>query len=470
VTNEKPRLRAEPIGGSRRPAGRSGTRRPATQTDPVRDPRSDDSVPDDPGAADSVPDDPGTADSTGDHGIGGDPDDPGTTPPGEIPAEEADDPDSDDEPVSTFFTDRPEHGRTTRARRARGCLAVVVALFVLVVGGVFAWHRASGLYDQLTATPDYTTPHGTADVTLTVPRGAAVSDIGDRLHRKHIVKSTKAFDQAVRHHSGTVTVQAGSYRMRTHVPAKTALHRLLHPATYRMHTTVRIKEGLSLSKQVAALAHQSKISRKSYRTALAHPKRLDLPTWAKNRPQGFLYPDSYEISKKPTATSVLRQMTDEFTNVAAEVNLSGRAHKMHYSQYQVLIVASLIEAEVKRPADRAKVARVIYNRLAKKKKLQLDSTVHYAVGKADKVTTTAHDRESQSAYNTYKHKGLPPRPINSPGKAALKAAAYPAHGKWLYFVTVDPHSGKTLFAKDAKHHHTNVEKFRKWCKKHHKKC
>lgn len=458
------RLRAEPIGGSKRIVGDSGAEQP---------PETDADLSEQ------------TAPSAAEAESGRGPTDEPTTDEPEPEEPEDEEPDADDQPVAGLFDSGSSgHGARTApaVRRGRGCLAVLVALAVLVVGGFFVWNRASGFVEQLTSTPDYSNANGAADVTVTVPDGAAVRNIGERLERAHVVKSTKAFNRAVKDHSGTVTVRAGSYRMRTKVPAKNALHRLLRPSTYRVNSTARVTEGLRLSNQISSLAKQSKISKKSYRKALADPKRLDLPTWAKNRPQGFLFPDSYEVSQKATATSMLDQMTDEFTTVASELNLSGRAKKMSVNRYQIVIVASLIEAEVKKPGDRAKVARVIYNRLAKKKPLQLDSTVHYAAGRdanpasgkgksgSNKVTTTAHERASRSSYNTYKHKGLPPRPISSPGKAALKAAANPAKGKWLYFVSVNPDSGKTAFTSSAKRHHKNVVRFQKWCKTHHDRC
>lgn len=471
---EHRRLRAEPLGGFGNRGRTSGAGLPAetdARGEASRDTGDDDPRRDDAGQNGTGPQDGVPGEEASDEEVS-DQDAPDEDAPDDDSAEEP--PDPDVRPVSALFSREPERGATSAVRRGRGCLAVLVALAVLVVGGFFAWDRASGWVDQLTATPDYTNAKGGHDVTVTVPEGAPVRDIGKRLDKADVVKSSKAFNQAVKDHSGTVTVQAGSYQMRTKVPAKKALYRLLHPNTYRVHSTVRIKEGLRLSKQVATLAKQSEISKKSYQQALDHPEKLDLPTWAKDRPQGFLFPDTYEITKKSTATSVLRQMTEEFTTVAAGLNLSGRAHALHLSRYQILIVASLIEAEVKKPEDRAKVARVIYNRLAKKKPLQLDSTVHYVAGKDDSdnnlVTTTKHERSSRSPYNTYKHKGLPPGPINSPGKAALKAAAHPAHGDWLYFVSVDPDSGKTAFTDSAKQHHKNVKKFQKWCKEHQGRC
>ena len=107
-------------------------------------------------------------------------------------------------------------------------------------------------------------------------------------------------------------------------------------------------------------------------------------------------------------------------------------------------MASLIQAEAA-PADFAKVARVIYNRLDDDMPLQLDSTVAYALGITD-LTLNADQLKTASPYNTYVRRGLPPRPINSPGEAAIEAALDPAKGKWLYFVLIDPRSRESKFA------------------------
>ena len=109
---------------------------------------------------------------------------------------------------------------------------------------------------------------------------------------------------------------------------------------------------------------------------------------------------------------------------------------------------------------------MIYNRLNQDMRLQLDSTVHYAVGKSGVVTTTAEDRASTSPYNTYRYQGLPPGPINSPGQAALEAALHPAKGDWLFFVTVNPDTGETKFATTAAQHAAYVEELRKWLRDH----
>jgi UPF0755 protein len=112
--------------------------------------------------------------------------------------------------------------------------------------------------------------------------------------------------------------------------------------------------------------------------------------------------------------------------------------------YEIVIIASLVEAEARDAEDFGKVARVVYNRLDQGMALQFDSTVNYALN-ADKEIVSNQDLGVDSPYNTYKNQGLPPGPIDSPGLAALQAAVNPTPGNWLYFVTTNPKTGETKF-------------------------
>src|SRR5262249_26830089 len=112
--------------------------------------------------------------------------------------------------------------------------------------------------------------------------------------------------------------------------------------------------------------------------------------------------------------------------------------------FQTLVAASLIEKEAKVPQDRAKIARVILNRLNAHMRLQIDATVEYALG-VHKAKLLNSDLAVNSPYNTYKIDGLPPGPIASPGKASLIAALNPAPGTWLYYVLISP-NGEHGFA------------------------
>ncbi len=169
-----------------------------------------------------------------------------------------------------------------------------------------------------------------------------------------------------------------------------------------------------------------------------------LPGYANGKPEGYLFPATYDVQPHETALGVLTGMVQRFNQEAANVTLPVAAKQAHLTEAQVVIVASLVQAEGGRLSDYPKIARVIYNRLAHGMPLQLDSTVLYGLNKFG-ILATDKDLTSPSPYNTYKHKGLPPGPIDSPGAAAIHAVLHPVPGPWLYFVTVNPKTGETLY-------------------------
>lgn len=354
------------------------------------------------------------------------------------------------------------------AHRAKGCAAVLLALAVLVGGGYFVYDRASSFLATVGEVPDYT-GGGKARTTITVPEGASVADIGEILLEADVVKSTKAWDKAVAQEERSTSIQPGRYAVRKQISAIDALRLLVNPGESRIRAQFTVREGLRMSAQLDELVKGTKIKRSSFAAALKKPGSLGLPKYAKNEPEGFLFPETYELTAGADATSVLRQMVSQYNTVAGDIDLTGRADKLGYSPYEVLIVASIIEREVADGDYRDKVARVLYNRLEKGRKLELDSTVIYAEN-LKTTTTTPKDRDSNSRYNTYKFEGLPPGPISAPGRAALEAAANPEAGDWLYFVTVNFDTGETKFAETFSGHEKNVAEFQAWCQANEGKC
>ena len=352
--------------------------------------------------------------------------------------------------------------------RGKGCLAVLLALAVLVVGGFLVYDQGKQLVSGFGETPDYTGAGG-APITVTVPTGATLDQIGGVLKQADVIQSTQAWDNAVASEERATSIQPGRYLMRTQMPAIDALRLLINPGQSRVRAQFTIPEGLRLSRQVDALVKGTKIKRSAYEKALKNPKSIGLPAYAKGKPEGFLFPDTYELTADATATSTLKQMVDQYKAVTGNIGLTAAAKKLDRSPYEVLVVASIIEREVNQDQYRAKVARVLYNRLDDGEKLRLDSTVIYA-GNLSTNTTTPKDRENPSKYNTYAHEGLPPGPIAAPGKAALEAAANPEPGSWKYFTTVDFDTGETKFAEtEAEFEQIRLE-FVQWCNDHPGRC
>jgi uncharacterized YceG family protein len=159
--------------------------------------------------------------------------------------------------------------------------------------------------------------------------------------------------------------------------------------------------------------------------------------------EGFLFPDTYQLRKPVRISALVADQLKEFKKQFRSVNLS-YAHSKNLTAYDVLKIASMVEAESATPHDRPLVAAVIYNRLHDGMPLQIDATSRYQYNDYDKPLTQTQ-LHSPSAYNTRIHKGLPPTPIDSPSMASIQAAAHPAHSNALYFVVKPCGNGEMTF-------------------------
>lgn len=326
-------------------------------------------------------------------------------------------------------------------------------VLVLFLGGV-GYIGYSRLRDYLHP-PDYTGP-GTGQVTVNVRAGDTAIDVGGTLQRAGVVHTAAAFRKAVKDRGVGAGLTPGFYRLRKHMKASLALTLMLDPKS-RVQVKITIREGMRAREILAELADKTGISAKKYVAAADDPESLGVPAaWHARTVEGFLYPATYTVEPNATATSVLKQMVTRFNQASADIHILSRAKKLHMRPLSVLTVASLAQAEGGTTDDYPKVARVIYNRVKRKDYLQLDTTVLYALGER-RLRVYNKDTQVSSPYNTYKHPGLPPGPISSPGEDALQAALHPAKGNWYYFVTTDPRHRVTKFTSSAK----QFEKFKK---------
>jgi UPF0755 protein len=284
-------------------------------------------------------------------------------------------------------------------------------------------------------------------VVVQVVSGDSPTSLGPKLVRLGVVASARAFVLAAEHSTSSAGLLPGFYGMHRHMQASLAYAALLDQKNL-VQIKVTIPEGWRLSQILTYLGAKSGLPASAYRKALQNPASLGLPAFAKGKPEGYLFPATYAVLPHETALGVLKGMVQRFGQEAATVNLSAGARQVHLSEAQVVIVASLVQAEGGRLSDYPKIARVIYNRLARGMPLQLDSTVLYGLNKFG-ILATNQQLTSPSPYNTYKHTGLPPGPIDSPGGAAIQAVLHPAQGNWLYFVTVNPKTGETRYTSSS---------------------
>ncbi|WP_350275249.1 endolytic transglycosylase MltG [Kribbella sp. HUAS MG21] len=370
-------------------------------------------------------------------------------------------------------TERRANRRRARGRRAFGCFAGLVSLLVvgaLVAGAVIGFGKGKDALAGVFSAPDYEGA-GTGTVIVEITKGQATASIADTLEKKEVVKSARAFERVARDDPRSLQIQAATYTLRKHMSAKAALDLMLNTAESVRVARISVPAGKTKA-EVAMILQGSKLKLPAGAAAkaLGTPAQLGLPPYARGNAEGFLSPGTYDVPKNATAYTMIKLMTANYAKNAASLDLVNTAKRKKLDPYQAVIVASIIGAETNRSEDYAKVARVIYNRLARGMRLQMDSTIHYVVGRDGGVFTTPEQRANPSPYNTYKHKGLPPTPINSPTRDELRAAINPAQGSWLYFTLINLDTGETAFASTAEEHEANVDKLQAWCQAHKGRC
>ena len=295
-----------------------------------------------------------------------------------------------------------------------------------------------------------------------VKKGDTSAAIGRGLKEQGVIKSVDAFMEAANADPESLNIQVGFYPLKKQMKASAALDVLTDP-TSMVQDVVTVPEGARVRDIVKTIVAKTDLKRPAVLAALADPDAIGLPAIANGNPEGYLYPATYSVRPKMTAQELISEMVAKTVAVEKQLDIVARAKAIGRTPAEILTLASIIEYEANRDEDYPKVARVFYNRLDKGMALQSDATVSYASGREGDVWTTAAERNSDNAYNTYKHPGLPPGPIGSPGQKTIEAALHPAKGNWLYFVP-DFEKGTTLFTSSYAEHVRNANKAKEFCR------
>ena len=271
---------------------------------------------------------------------------------------------------------------------------------------------------------------GSGEVRVLVPRGATLRVAAESLAKAGVVQNETAFRLYGMLRGSDRSIRAGTYVFKRGTSWGEVLDDLR--GGKGLEHAITIPEGWSLIQIVPQLARVLEVPVDSVRaavrdTALLH--RLDVPTPTL---EGYLFPDTYVFPDGTTARAAIRVMVERFERVW-QPEWNARLQALAMSRHDVMALASIVEKEARLPEERPVIAAVYLNRLKAGMLLQADPTVQYALGK-HVARVLFKDLEVESPYNTYKHTGLPPGPIASPGKPAIVAALNPANVPYTYFV------------------------------------
>jgi UPF0755 protein len=332
-------------------------------------------------------------------------------------------------------------------RRRRWVLRSILLVLVLLVVGA----GLGALWVERRIHPRG--PVGEA-VSITIPPGSSNARIGELLARDDVVSDATVFRWYVRILGGG-PFQAGDFTFRRRDDLKRVVD-VLERGPDVQRDRVTIPEGLTLAQIAERVGRLPGRSAETFKQAAGsgQVRSVFQPPNSTNL-EGFLYPDTYFVTDEDNELDILTRMVAQFDQVATELGYTGTQEATGHSPYETVILASMVEREAKVDEDRAKIARVIENRLQRDMLLQIDATLIYGLG-GDKERLLNADLQSDSPYNTYRFKGLPPTPIASPGRASLQAALAPEPGPWLYYVLADE-SGRHAFAVTA----TEFERLRR---------
>ncbi|MET8667973.1 endolytic transglycosylase MltG [Streptomyces tendae] len=352
--------------------------------------------------------------------------------------------------------DRRTRGGGKPKKRRSGCACLVVCL---VLGGGVAGVGYFGYQfyqDRFGAAPDYAGDGNGEQVTVTIPKGAGGSTIGQELKRQGVVKSVDAFIAAQQSNPRGKSIQDGVYTLQKEMSADSAIELLLSP---KSRSNLIIAEGKRNADVYKLIDKRLEVKDgTTAKVAKSEYKSLGLPDWALNHKdvkdplEGFLYPSSYSAAKGQKPEDVLKQMVARANEQYEKIGLEQKAEGLGLEgPWELLTTASLVQAEGKTHDDFRKMAEVIYNRLKTdntetNQKLQFDSTFNYLMRQSKIHISESEINTNPDPYNTYYHRGLPPGPISNPGEEALQAALNPTEDGWIYFVATDGVK-KTEFAK-----------------------
>jgi UPF0755 protein len=313
----------------------------------------------------------------------------------------------------------PPSGRRRLGRRVGALLALVAVAFVI-------WFAAS-LFQPFAG-------GGGANVVVTIPKGASVSQVGDVLKNAHVISSSFFFKLRSKLEGKDSELNSGRITMKRDMSYAAALDALTQPAKAAPKTTkLTLPEGRSreeVAKTVADAGIKGNYLAATRSSKVLNPRSYGAPKGSTL--EGFLFPATYDLKPSGNVNDLVDQQLVAFKRNFDTVDLK-RAKSKNLTAYDILVIASMIEREAGIAKDRPLISAVIYNRLKDGMPLGIDATLRYEL-KNWTSPLKVSELQRDSPYNTRTRTGLPPTPIGNPGLSSIEAAAHPAKVDYLFYV------------------------------------
>ena len=300
-------------------------------------------------------------------------------------------------------------------------------------------------------------------VQIDIPKGASLLSISNSLKNQHILTNEKTFLMAVKLLGHETNFPAGKFTL---LEPKTNLRIIKQLVTGKpILKKVTLLEGWTMKKIAGVLESELGFNKMDILSICKNQifiKNQGIPS---KTLEGFLFPETYFFQESDSPEKILSQLTEEYKNNVPE-ELKNRANSLGFSELEMITLASIIEGEAIYNSERSTISAVYHNRLKLGMKLQADPTIQYIIKDSPRRLLNK-DLKIDSPYNTYLHNGLPPAPVNNPGKASILAALFPEENEFLYFVARG--DGYHTFSKTQEEHNRAKREFQKFRRKHRKK-
>jgi UPF0755 protein len=334
---------------------------------------------------------------------------------------------------------RPPRGfAPPRRRRRRRRLLLLIPVILLAAAG---W-AALQLFQPFAG-------DGAGSVRVTIPSGSTAGEVGDLLEQRGVVDSSFFFSLRARLAGKRDALKAGTFTLRKDMSYAAAIDALTKNPAPPPVIRVTVPEGRSI-REAAPLVRQSGLAGSYVQAAQRSPRRTPglrrfggVPSGTRTL-EGFLFPATYELKRGSTQRDLVDEQIAAFRDNWSKLDLRA-ARRKNLTPYDVLIIASMIEREAGVAKDRPLISAVIYNRLKERMALGIDATLRYHLNNWSRPLRVS-ELNTNSAFNTRKHTGLPPTPIGSPGLASIKAALKPAKVPYVFYVVKPCGNGAHAFS------------------------